>query len=119
MEFIDGTFAILEKIAHGIDLIGILIVLWGFALGLVGYLRAESANIFRGCTINAMRDVRLKLGSYILLGIEFMIASDLVNTVISRSPDDLIFVAALVVIRTAISYFLGKELEAVRRETEG
>lgn len=62
------------------------------------------------------QNVRLELGTYILLGIEFMIASEIIHTVISREIDDLIFVAALVAIRTAISFFLGKELAATRHD---
>ncbi|MBR9825279.1 MAG: DUF1622 domain-containing protein [Alphaproteobacteria bacterium] len=50
------------------------------------------------------------------MGIEFMIASDIIHTVISRELEDLIFVAALVAIRTAISFFLGKELAEARQE---
>lgn len=45
-----------------------------------------------------------------------MIASDIIHTVISRELEDLIFVAALVAIRTAISFFLGKELAEARQE---
>ena len=76
-----------ETLATLIDLIGIAIILYGFTIALVQFL-----------------------------GAEFMIASDIIHTVISRELGDLVFVAALVAIRTAISYFLGKELEEARRE---
>ena len=42
-----------------------------------------------------------------------MIASDIIHTFISRSQDDLIFLGAIVVIRTAIGFFLGKELQEI------
>lgn len=101
----------LELAATAVDIIGILIVLYGFVLGLVQFIRAEFGRFsgdFGG--IMSCEKVRLMLGTYILLGIEFMIASDIINTVISKSVESLIFVAALVVIRTAISFFLGREL---------
>jgi uncharacterized membrane protein len=55
-------------------------------------------------------EARQTLGAYILTGIEFMIASDIIHTVITRELTDLLFVGLLVVIRTAISFFLGKEV---------
>ena len=48
------------------------------------------------------------------MGLEFMIASDIIPSFISRSPDDLIFLGLIVVIRTAIGYFLGNEMEQVQ-----
>ena len=39
-----------------------------------------------------------------------MIASDIIHTVITRELMDLLFVGLLVLIRTAISFFLGKEV---------
>ena len=105
-----------EALALVIDLIGITIILYGFAIALFGFLRAEFGRLIKSAAPGACQSVRLTLGTYILLGIEFMIASDIIHTVISRELGDLIFVAALVAIRTAISYFLGKELEEARRD---
>ncbi|MEM1434314.1 MAG: DUF1622 domain-containing protein [Pseudomonadota bacterium] len=101
----------LEQVAHGVDLIGIAIVLYGFILATFGFVRSEVARLFAGGTMAGCMRVRIQLGTYILMGIEFMIASDIINTVLSRKVEDLIFVSALVVIRTAISFFLGRELK--------
>ncbi len=49
----------------------------------------------------------------LVFALELMIISDLFHTIISRSVDDLILVGGLVVIRTAISYFLNKEIQEV------
>jgi uncharacterized membrane protein len=106
---------VFEALAVVIDLIGIAIILYGFAVALIQFFGVEFARLrSRGSPV-ACQSVRLTLGMYILLGIEFMIASDIIHTVLSRKLDDLIFVAALVAIRTAISFFLGKELEEARR----
>ena len=45
-----------------------------------------------------------------------MIISDIIQTVISHSKDDLIFLAAIVFLRTIIGYFLGKELEQIKND---
>jgi len=106
----------LETAAVLVDLIGIAIIFYGFALSLGRFALYEFRKWTGGDRPCAFREVRLTLGGYILLGIEFMIASDIVHTVISRELGDLIFVAALVAIRTAISFFLGKELEEARHQ---
>jgi len=106
----------LEFIGLGIDLIGVAIVLFGFVVSLIALVRVLSRGVgFRKC-VGDLHGVRLQLGTYILVAIEFMIASDIIHTVITRKLEDLAFVAALVAIRTAISYFLGKELAEARQE---
>jgi uncharacterized membrane protein len=56
------------------------------------------------------------LGNYILIGLEFMIVSDIIHSFLKPDMESLYLLGAIVVIRTAISFFLGKELEAVRHE---
>ena len=103
----------LEMVASVIDLIGIAIVLWGFGRALIGFIRAELTRFRDPGDLGCMHKVRLDLGTYILVGIEFMIASDIIQTVVKRELVDLAFVSALVAIRTAISFFLGRELAEV------
>ncbi|MCM2139754.1 DUF1622 domain-containing protein [Vagococcus fluvialis] len=52
------------------------------------------------------------LGSYVLLSLEVLIASDIIETILNPSIEDILILAGVVVIRTAISYFLGKEMES-------
>ncbi len=109
----------LETLAEAIDVIGVIIVLYGFVLGLVGLIKVEFRSwIGADLIAEGHQKIRLKLGTYILLGIEFMIASDIIATVLSKSIDSLIFVASLVLIRTAISFFLGKELGELATEPQ-
>lgn len=106
----------LEEIARYIDLIGIAIVLYGFVRAAFSFVALELSRFKQGYTMVQCQRVRLELGTYILIAIEFMIASDIIHTVISRELMDLVFVSALVVIRTAISFFLGRELAELRHE---
>ncbi|MFK7829865.1 MAG: DUF1622 domain-containing protein [Congregibacter sp.] len=100
----------LEIIAGYIDLFGISIILYGFVVSAIGLIRAEFDRLRLRCSAARFLEVRTQLGGYILAGIEFMIASDIINTVLSRELMDLAFVSALVLIRTAISFFLGREI---------
>lgn len=104
---------VLEWAARGIDLIGIAIILLGFAISLVALLMCLTQGLGLRRELHDLHRVRRQLGAYILVGLEFMIASDIIHTVITRQLEDLIFVGALVLIRTAIGFFLGRELAEV------
>jgi uncharacterized membrane protein len=55
------------------------------------------------------RRLRHALGYYLLLGLEFLIAADIIDTLMKPSPQDLLILGAIVVIRTVISYSLKSE----------
>jgi len=112
---IGGT---LEVISLGIELFGIGIVLWGFLQVSVRLLLVEVRHNRDQSRLAAFHDLRIVLGTYLLLGLEFLIASDIIHTLISRELNDLIFVGVLVAIRTAISYFLDREIGAMNRPGE-
>lgn len=99
-----------------IDFIGIAILLWGFLLSLLSIIKWELSKFSGKKTLEGAQHIRCLLGTYILIGLEFMIISDIIQTVISHSKDDLIFLAAIVFLRTIIGYFLGKELEQIKNE---
>jgi uncharacterized membrane protein len=50
------------------------------------------------------------LGYYLLLGLEFLIAADIIDTLMKPATQDLIVLGAIVAIRTVISYSLNSEL---------
>ena len=104
----------LEIIADGIDIVGILIVLIGAGKFLIHFVPIEFQRLRGADCAHQLRHLRLQLGSYIILAIEFMIVSDIIRTALSQTLDDLYYLMGLVVIRTAISYFLGKELTEVQ-----
>ena len=63
-----------------------------------------------------IRDIRIFLGTYILFGLEFMIVSDIIHSFLDPELQSLYRLGLLVLIRTMISVFLGKEVESVRHE---
>ena len=63
--------------------------------------------------IRSLQRVRCSLGAKLVFALELMIISDLLHTIVSQSMEDLIMVGALVAIRTAISFFLNKEIEEI------
>ena len=99
-------------IENVLDLIGVAIIVFGFNVALIKLVAAlgEGVGLRKSLGVGNIERVRTMLGTYILTGIEFMIASDIIHTVITREFTDLLFVGLLVIIRTAISFFLGREI---------
>ena len=110
----DPLMRVLEGLAICIDLIGVALILFGFFVALFRLLAGLRHGIGVTRNLGSLSVARTILGTYILTGLEFMIASDIINTVITRELVDLIFVGLLVAIRTAISFFLAKEIEEIR-----
>src|SRR5436305_1423614 len=61
-------------------------------------------------------EIRLYLGRYLALGLEFQVGADILSTAIAPTISDVVLLAAIVAIRTLLNYFLSKELERERRE---
>ena len=90
-----------------------MLILFGFFVALFRLLAGLRHGVGIAKNLGNLNAARTILGTYILTGLEFMIASDIVHTVITRELTDLIFVGLLVLIRTAISFFLGREIHEI------
>ena len=60
--------------------------------------------------------IRLYLGRYLVLGLEFQLGADILSTAVAPTLDDVILLGAIATIRTVLNYFLSQELERERRE---
>ncbi|NGX33962.1 MAG: hypothetical protein K1060chlam1_00306 [Candidatus Anoxychlamydiales bacterium] len=104
---------ILNILSFYVSIIGIVVIVWGVLIVVIEFLRSEYIFLRKNHKQNNdKKNVRCRLGSYILLGLEFMIAGDIMHTVLNPSKDSLIVLGSIVAIRTVISYFLNKELKA-------
>ena len=102
----------LEVVILTADGVGILIMLVGFALAL-GQLLPVLVRRSSSDEIIGIQMVRCRLGSYLVLALEFMIVSDLVHSVLTHELEDLYFLGVLVILRTMIGYFLNKEIQEI------
>ncbi|MFA8300600.1 MAG: DUF1622 domain-containing protein [Hyphomicrobiales bacterium] len=107
---------ILEYVVLVINLIGILLIIFGFVKGFFHHMRAEYKSIHGHDIIEGTKKARIVVGTYMLLGLEFLIASDIILSVVRHNLSSLAELAGIVVIRTAIAYFLGKEIEQLKGE---
>lgn len=68
--------------------------------------------------IGEFTGVRLTLGRFLALGLEFQLASDVLRTAISPSFDEIGKLAAIAAIRTALNFFLAREIAEEQRTVE-
>jgi uncharacterized membrane protein len=102
----------LHYTSFSIGVLGVLVIVFGVASGLLRFLRSEVLAM-RGANVDEERKrLRHLLGYYLLLGLEFLIAADIIDTLMKPTPQDLIVLGAIIVIRTVISYSLNTELKS-------
>ena len=95
---------VVEAIGAAVVGFGVLSTTYRYVLTLVG---------FREYTYN---EIRLYLGRYLVLGLEFQLGADILSTAVAPTLDDVILLGAIATIRTALNYFLSQELARERQE---
>lgn len=105
---------VFEMIAFAINLTGIAILILAALKFIVHFVGFEIKRLHGLECVEGIRNLRLQLGSYILLSLEFIIISDIIESAITRNLDDLLTLGLLVIIRIALSFFLGRELSEVK-----
>jgi len=104
-----------EYVALGLECLSVVTIAVG---AIEAALKVAPAVRFRLDTHGLRRAAWLSLARWLLLGLEFMLAADIVRTAISPSWDDIGQLAAIALIRTFLNYFLERDLEgAAARET--
>ena len=95
-------------VALTVEVIGIGIIVVGAIWSLIRFLR-QLAGAANG---RAVGDFRTGLGRAILLGLEFLVAADIIATVaIEPTLESLAVLAGIVLIRTFLSFSLEVEIE--------
>lgn len=104
---------ILTAISFVLNIIGAMIILFGVGISLMEFFKKE---IFAGADrIKLNESIRIKLGSYLVLGLELFIAGDIIKTILTPTWESLGMLGAIVVIRTILSYFLTKDLKGISK----
>ena len=102
---------LMDHVAEGFEALGAVIlvvgVVWSFVLGVVAVRRS-------GWSAQAYLVVRLAFSGALLLGLEVLVAADLIRTVaVAPSLDNVLVLGLIVVIRTFLSFSLETEIEGV------
>jgi uncharacterized membrane protein len=96
-----------------VEAVGAAIVGFGALATVVVYL----LSVF-GIRKRSYTEIRLFLGRYLALGLEFQLGADILSTAVAPTIAEVEILAAIVVIRTVLNYFLSREIEREREEVE-
>lgn len=108
----DRLSQIVDFLVRMVEIAGAFIIFLGAVIGFVRFcgvaLRRRDAEAFV--------PVRLDVGRFLALGLEFQLAGDILRTAIAPTFVELGELAAVATIRTALNYFLGREIKEERAE---
>ena len=90
--------------------IGVGIIVWGVVITVFRFLKLEFRRSERKTIYHDRESIRHQFASFLLLALEFLIAADIILTVIHPTFEEIAILASIVAIRTVISYFLEKEI---------
>jgi len=105
---------ITHYIALAIEAAAVATIAYGSALALVDIVRMLLA---RAAGNDDKRAVWLRYAGWLVAGLTFQLAADILRTTIAPTWDDIGRVAAIAVIRTFLTYFLDRDVELMRERT--
>ncbi len=97
-----------------VEAAGALVIFSGAAIGFIRF--TWTALVHRQAEM--FTPVRLDVGRFLALGLEFQLASDLLRTAVAPSFDEIGKLGAVAAIRTALNFFLAREIREERSELE-
>lgn len=100
-------------VAMGLEFLAVVVIAIG---GLDACVRLGPAFIRWRGSQQARRAAWLSLARWLLLGLEFTLAADIVRTVISPDWNDIGELAAIALIRTFLNFFLERDLDSAAKE---
>ena len=107
-----------ELLVTTVGYLRLMIEAMGAAMVGIGALSTVSRYVLSllGLRDYSNSDIRLHLGRYLALGLEFQLGADILSTAVAPTFEEVQQLAAIAVIRTGLNYFLSKELEREREQ---
>ena len=98
---------LIEWVAQGIEVLAVVIIMGGIIYSIGRYFFHQ-----RQKTDDAYKRFKDKIGKALLLGLEFLVAADIIRTVaLSPTLQNIVVLGVLVLIRTFLSWSLVLEIE--------
>lgn len=106
--------SVVQIICTTISVLGALIVIYGVVEAIISFVR-QKLSAEKKDQITENEAIRQRMGAHLLLGLEIFIAADIISSVVSPNWSKVGILAAIVAIRTVLSYFLRMEV----KQTQG
>ena len=104
--------SILLYVQHSISFCGVIVIFSGVLVALFRYV----SYLFFTSHITDLNQIRLSLGRVLTLGLEFIVAADLIGTTTAPDYYSVGIVASIVLIRTLLSYTLNREIKDLSQQ---
>jgi uncharacterized membrane protein len=102
---------VMDTIVRVFEALGVAVLVVGTAIAFAQYLLQLRAGTDR---LAAFRDIRAQLGRSILLGLEVLVAADIVRTIIEvPSVQSAVSLGIIVLVRIALSFAIDVEVDGV------
>ncbi len=110
---------IVGYLAAGAEIAAALVIGVAVVQAVAGYVRQLFARA--DPRMDAAEPIRLRLGRMLALGLEFTVASDILRTAVAPTRQDILNLAAIVLLRSLLNYFLEREIRQgeQRRAADG
>jgi uncharacterized membrane protein len=103
------THGYIGVVGEIIDIAGVVVIATGALIGVVTFLRDLARQVQ---IIDAYGRLRTFLGRSLLLGLEFLVAGDVIKTVaIEPTRESVIVLAIIVLVRTVLSLSIDVEID--------
>ena len=106
MNFVDLLRAAAQAVAAIVEAVGVAIVALAVLLAAARFVAA----LLHRVQPFPPEDLRLGLGRSLALSLEFLLGADILRTAVEPSWDEIGRLAAIAAIRTALNYFLQREI---------
>lgn len=113
MSMVELLRAAAQAVAAIVEAVGVLIVALAVLFAAARFIAALSHRI----QPFPPEDLRLGLGRSLALSLEFLLGADILRTAVEPSWDEIGRLAAIAAIRTALNYFLQREIAQDARMT--
>jgi len=106
------TFEPFVNFAIGLfRLVGFCVIVWGGARPVYYFFMPSLYPTLKNKKVSLEELLRIELGQKIVFGLEFLVAGDILITLKDPDVSELYRLGLLVVIRTLLSFFVGREVK--------
>ena len=112
----ESIWKILHVVTEVIKGVAAVVLLSGVALAIRGLIVPLFSKTKRKLIQYQILLIKMELGRYILLGLEFLIVADIFDSIIDPTWQGILQLASIVAIRTVISFFLILEIRETTEE---
>jgi uncharacterized membrane protein len=101
------TMRIVDLVSQGLELVGVAVIGISFIYAVVRALRH-----YRQRQLDAYEQLKIFLGRGLQLGLEFLVAADIISTVtVEPTRERIVSLGLLILIRTFLSWSIAVEIE--------